>query len=198
LFEAHSDTLTGETDGLATLQKKPGRRPKSDIDDDRHPYLENMDGSVIQREILGKVGQKARRLWHAMNDVNLAPTSWGKASEVAYEYFNSGMLNEPGFEFFRYCDDNWKLMRWATKAYASWARNHLRSNDAGDSKTSRANKRKRTQLDDPYLIRIDDDQDKDTVIAPSPPLEPTDVNNSLVHSGSTPAPVPVQVGLFQT
>jgi len=101
--------LTGETDGLATQQKRRGRQRKSEGNEDRHPYLENADGSAIPRETLVKVGQKARRLWQAMNDAGLAPSSWGKASEKAYKYFNSEMLNEPGFEFFRYCKGNWKI-----------------------------------------------------------------------------------------
>ena len=44
-----------------------------------------------------------------MNGTSLAPSFWGKASENAYKYFNSEMLNEPGFEFFRYCEGNWKI-----------------------------------------------------------------------------------------
>lgn len=198
-FDAHLDNATGETDGLATHQRRPGRRPKSEIDEDRHPYLENMDGSIVPREIVAKVGQKARRLWHSMKAVNMAPPSWGKASEDAYEYFNSGMLNEPGFEFFRYCENNWKLMRWSAKAYASWAHNHMKSNDSDDKKTSRLAKRKRPNLDDPSLIRLDDDQDKHVATTASPPLDSAPVNSiSNPPLAYTPAPVPVQVCSHQT
>ena len=160
---------TGETDGLATQQKRRGRRRKSECNEDRYPYLENADGSPIPQETIVKVGQKARRLWQGMNTAGLAPPSWGKASEKAYKYFNSEMLNEPRFEFFRYCEGNWKITRWATRAYASWARNHFKSSDAGDSKTPCATKRKRDQLDDPLLLQIDDDKTEDSLWPDSGP-----------------------------
>jgi hypothetical protein len=192
-FEAYSNNLTGETDGLATHQKRPGRRSKSEINEGRHPYLENKDGSAVPQEIIDKVGHKARRLWHALKDVSMAPSSWGKASEVAYKYFNDGMLTEPEFVFFRYCEGNWKLMRWATRAYSSWAHNHMKSN-AGNNKTSQATKRKRASLDDPSLIRLDDDQDMDipTAVSPPPDAAPVDDTPSSLEP-STSDSVPSQV-----
>jgi hypothetical protein len=154
-FETYSNNQAGETDGLATKQKRRGRRRRSDDGRDRYPYLETMDGTPVPRDLLVKVGQKARRLWQALNTAGMAPSSWGKASEVAYTYFHSEMLQEPEFEFFRYCEGNWKITRWATKAYASWKHNHLKPGNADDSKT---NKRKRQlePLDDPTLLRIGD------------------------------------------
>ena len=139
----------------------------------------------IPREILVKVGQKARRLWQALNTAGLAPSSWGKASEVAYNYFNCEMLNEPAFEFFRYCEGNWKLTRWATKAYASWKHNHLKSGDTDNRNTS---KRKRELLDDPSLLQIGDEQSENTPSGSTPvetcglalPIE-SDVCSSLSH-----------------
>ena len=192
-FELYCDNLTGETDGLATQLKRRGPRRKSESHDDPHPYLENMDGSAVPRETLIKVGQKARRLWQTMSANGLAPSSWGKASETAYIYFNSEMLNEPEFHFFRYCEGNWKITRWATKAYASWARNHIRANEADNRRTPHANKRKRDPLDDPSLIQIDDDKDDNNAITALPdsslfednatilaPLEPS--ASSSVHT----------------
>jgi hypothetical protein len=199
-FEAYCKSLTGETDGLATQQKRRGPRRKSESNADCHPYLENKDGSAVSRDILVKVGQKARRLWKSIHDANMAPSSWGKASESAYTYFNIEMLSEPEFEFFRYCEGNWKITRWATKAYASWSRNHI---EAGEHKTPRANKRKHELLDDPSLLQIDNNKNED--IAPMEdgegPTAPTSVsttNSSCVkttsdHLPSTSALVPVQV-----
>jgi hypothetical protein len=155
-FDTYYSDLVGETDGLATKQKRRGRRRKSSEGKDRHPYLETVDGAPIPREILVNVGHKARRLWQALNTAGLAPSSWGKASEVAYNYFHSEMLNEPEFEFFRYCDGNWKITRWATKAYASWKHNHLKPNDPG------TNKRKRSLLDDPALLQINSESAEKT------------------------------------
>lgn len=176
---------------MATQQKRRGRRRKSESTEDRYPYLENVDGTAVSREILIKVGQKARRLWQGMNSAGLAPSSWGKASENAYKYFNSEMLNKPGFEFFRYCEGNWKITRWATKAYASWAHNHLKSSDAGDTKIPRVAKRKHEQLNDSQLLQIDDDKNENTVWSESTPIES---NHNTLTSPAPSTAVPFQVG----
>ena len=170
-FDAHFSGLVGETDGLATKEKRRGRHRNADKDEDRHPYLETVHGTQIPRETLVKVGQKARRLWQALNTAGLAPPSWGKANEVAYTYFHGEMLNDPEFEFFRYCEGNWKITRWATKAYASWKYNHLRPNNAEDGRTSGTNKRKRELLDDPSLLQIEHEMPEAT---PLPLLGPSE------------------------
>ena len=190
-FEAYHNDLAGETDGLATHQKRRGRCRKSEDNEGRYPYLENKDGSAVSREILVKVGQRARRLWQSMNAVGHAPPSWGKASENAYIYFNSKMLNEPKFIFFRFCKGNWKITRWATKAYPSWAHNHMKSSNAGHSKTPHSNKRKREDLDDPSLIQIDDDQNESIPSTNSPIENNSDALASPTPSG--PASVPIAV-----
>jgi hypothetical protein len=184
-FEAYCDSISGDTDALATQQKRRGRRRKSEANDDRHPYLENADGSPIPRDVLVKVGQKARRLWQSLNTGGFAPSSWGKASEGAYNYFNSEMLNVPEFIFFRYCEGNWKIVRWATKAYASWAHNHLRSSNASESKPSRVNKRKHEVLDDPSLFQINSDKNED--ITTSLFDSNTTENNSTTFGSPTPS-----------
>lgn len=188
-FERYFSDLVGETDGLATKQKRRGRRRKSSEGKDRHPYLETVDGTPIPRELLVKVGQKARRLWQALNTAGLAPSSWGKASEVAYTYFHSEMLNEPEFKFFRYCEGNWKITRWATRAYASWKHNHLKSGDVEDGKTPGTNKRKRELLDDPSLLQIGDldETSENTVVSTSgSESTPAETSGSASHiqSGS--------------
>jgi hypothetical protein len=184
-FEAYCISLTGETDGMATQQKRRGRRRKDDDNEDRYPYLENVDGTPVPWDVIVKIGQKARRVWHTLNDIGQAPASWGKASETAYSYFNSEILNVPELEFLRFCEGNWKVTRWATKAYASWAHNYLRSKDALDAaKPARVNKRKRELLDDPSLLQIDDDKDEDDVTAQSP--EPTQTSPA-----PTTVPMPV-------
>jgi hypothetical protein len=108
-FEAYCNNQTGETDGLATQQKRRGRRRKDEDNEDRYPYLENADGTPVPWELIVKTGQKARRVWHSLHDIGQAPPSWGKASETAYTYFNSEILNVPELEFFRYCEGNWKV-----------------------------------------------------------------------------------------
>jgi len=145
----------------------------------------------------------ARRIWQGLIANGLAPSSWGKASKIAYRYFNSEMLNEPKFEFFRYCESNWKMKQWATKAYASWVYNHIKSSDAGDNKTPYANKRKRKLLDNPSLLQIDNDRNEN-IASMSPPSDPSPIEN-ISNSLATPAPsasasvpVPIQVCSHQT
>jgi len=191
-FEMHYNNLTGETDALATQQRRPGQHQKSESNKDQHLYLENTDGSAIPWDILVKVGQRAQRLWQALNSASLVLSSWGKASKNAYMYFNSEMLNEPDFEFFRYCDSNWKITWWATKACASWVHNHFRPSDGGNNKPPCATKWKCNDLDDPLLLQIDNDMNKDTFLSNSNPVEnnPTTLA-STAPSGS--ALVPNQV-----
>jgi len=198
-FETYCNNLTGETDGLATQQKRRGRRRKSDSSEDRHPYLESIDGSPVLREVLVKVGQKARRLWQSMNGAGIAPSSWGKASENAYLYFVGEMLNVPEFEFFRFCEGNWKITRWATKAYASWTYNHFNSGEGGNCKTVHTNKRKRGSLDDPSLLRIEDDKDEDTAPISSWDSSPVQSNfdSSMLLALSASTSVHIQVCLRQ-
>jgi hypothetical protein len=68
-----------------------------------------VDGTPVPWDEIVKIGQKARRVWHTLNNIGQAPSSWGKASETAYTYFSSEMLNVPKLEFFRYCEGNWKI-----------------------------------------------------------------------------------------
>ena len=134
--------------------------------------MENSDGTPVPWNVIVKIGQKARRVWQTLHDISLAPPSWGKASETAYTYFNSKMLNFPELKFLRYCEGNWKIMRWATKAYASWAHNYLKSKEAIDSKAARVNKRKRELLDNPSLLQFDNNKDENNVIAQSSRPDP--------------------------
>jgi len=198
-FEAYSNNLDGETDGLATQQKRRGRRRKDEGNINRYPYLENIDGTPVPWEILVKTGQKARRLWQTLHDIGLAPPSWGKASETAYTYFNSEMLNVPELEFLRYCEGNWKIMRWATKAYPSWAHNYMHSKDAVDTKAARLGKRKRELLDDSSLFQIDSDKDEGDVIAqsPGPSTFQTALTSETAYTLSAPTSVPTQVSSHQ-
>lgn len=115
-FEAYFSNLTRDTDGLAIQQRRRGRWQNDKDNKDHYPYLEDMDSTLVPWEVIIKIEQKARQVWHTLYDVDQAPPSWGKASETAYHYFTSEMLNVPEFEFFRYCKGNWKVMRWVTKA----------------------------------------------------------------------------------
>jgi len=154
-----------------------------------------MDSTLVPWEAIVKVGQKARRVWHILHNVNQAPLSWGKASETIYMYFNTLILNAPELEFFRYCKGNWKVTQWATKAYASWAHNYIKSKDALDTKAAQVNKQKRKLLNNLLLLQIDNDKNKDNVISQSP--VPSHVQNAstceAVDTPSTSTLVPTQV-----
>jgi hypothetical protein len=160
--------------------------------------LENIDGSIVSRDVLIKVGQKARRLWQSLVGAGLAPSSWGKAGENVYNYFISEMLSVPDFEFLRYCKGNWKLMRWTTKAYASWKHNHFDTAEAG--KTVRTNKRKHELLDDPSLLQLEDDKNEDCApgsSSDSSPVDNTSGSSTLpATSASTLAHIQVQYAHF--
>jgi hypothetical protein len=111
-----------------------------------------MDGSTVSQETLAKVRQRAQRLWQALNAASQALSSWEKASKNAYIYFNSKMLGESEFKFFRYYEGNWKIMQWASKAYVSWAHNYLKSGNTDIDKTPCINKQKCKVLDNPLLL----------------------------------------------
>jgi hypothetical protein len=178
-FETHCNNISGETDGLATQEKRRGRRRRDEDNEDRYPYLETADGSPVPWEAIVTTGHKARRVWQSLRNIGQAPASWGRASESAYTYFNSEILSIPELKFFRYCEGNWKIMRWATKAYSSWAHNHLHTKEV------RVNKRKRQLLDDPFLLQIGNDTNEGDVIVQSP--EPS-LDESASTSVATHAP----------
>lgn len=151
-FEAYCNYLRGKQDkGLETRLKKRSQCQKSDTKN-RHSYLKNMNGSAIPWDILVKVGQKTWRLWHALNITGKAPPSWGKASKNTYKYFNSEMLNNPEFKFFRYCKDNWKITQWATKAYAFWVFNHIKASNESEAKTVHMKRRRHNILNNPFFL----------------------------------------------
>ena len=151
-FKAHCNNLTGETDGLATQQRQHGQHRRDKDNENCYPYLENADGTLVPWDVIAKISQKARRVWHTLYDIGLMPPSWGKASETAYTYFNSEMLNVQELEFFRYCKGNWKVTWWAMKVYSSWAHNYLKSKEVTGTKPAQVDKWKHNLLDNPSLL----------------------------------------------
>ncbi|KIL54971.1 hypothetical protein M378DRAFT_182359 [Amanita muscaria Koide BX008] len=145
--------IAGETDGLATSKKKPGRK-KFNSDDDTpttdsatHPYLQNEDGSLVSPEQLGVMSQKARRIWIAFKKEGEAPTTWGQISTDLHDYYVQEMVSDPKFLFLRYCDDGeWKLLEWTRKSYSSWTL----SNGLREKKSKKLSE----SLDNPDLLQI--------------------------------------------
>lgn len=123
-----------ETDGLALKRTQRGR-PSND-NEEKHPYLENKDGTSVDHYRLNMFGNKACRLFESMCAANIAPMSWAKMSSQVYEYFRTEMLSE--FNEFRFCDGNWKLDLWATQTYGSWMqRIHKSDENEGSSRPSK-------------------------------------------------------------
>ena len=143
LREAYQRTLAaqpkGETDANATAiaTKNKARHPQKSTDIDslgvqgethKHVYLERADGTLISLSELRALSQKAHSLWQSLHSLGATPRTWGKITSIAWEYYAQSMLNEPGLEFLRLCDDSqWKLKEWTQTSYSPWAkRNGIR------------------------------------------------------------------------
>ena len=125
----HSESQ-GETDGDATLVKtkrKPGHPPQeSDNEEDHssHFYLENQDGTPVNKFKVAEMSWKARMIWRTLDKDGLASTTFGKMIKPTLEYFLRTMLTDKAHEFLLLCDDGeWKLWEWSTRSYPSWYRN---------------------------------------------------------------------------
>ena len=155
LFKKACRETIGDTNALATSRKKrgrPRRRDNDDTDDEtsderRHNYIEDVNGNPVTDERLWQISAKARKIWQSLQKANLAPSTWLKIDNDAYEYFKSEMLNE--FTEFQLCEGSWKLDRWATLNYSSWTNNHLRV------KTESSAKKAKLEADQPATPNID-------------------------------------------
>ncbi|KAH9042403.1 hypothetical protein EDB84DRAFT_1559376 [Lactarius hengduanensis] len=115
-----------------TLQVKQKRgRPSQDSDDEEdhltHFYLENWNGIPIDKSVIAEMSRKAQMLWCTLDKNGLAPETFGKIENRAWDYFSQTILADKAHEFLLLCDDReWKLQEWSTKSYPSWYRNrHL-------------------------------------------------------------------------
>ena len=108
----------GDSDDITPVA---GNKPK-------HRYLEKEDGTPISTLDLRLLGNKARQCWATMLEYGYAPKTWGKISSIAREFYFRSLLNEPGLEFLRLCEDGqWKLTEWTQQSYSGWsARNGVR------------------------------------------------------------------------
>ncbi|KAH9009740.1 hypothetical protein EDB84DRAFT_1446127 [Lactarius hengduanensis] len=80
----------GETDGNATsvqAKQKPGRPPRVGEDEEDHSshfYLENQDGTPVDKSVIAEMSRKARMLWRTLNKNGLAPETFSKISLKSY------------------------------------------------------------------------------------------------------------------
>ncbi|KAI9431442.1 hypothetical protein BJY52DRAFT_1199679 [Lactarius psammicola] len=161
----------GETDGTATsvqVKRKRGHPPRESDDDEDHSahfYLENQDGTPVDKSAVAEMSRKARMLWHTLDKNGLAPETFGKISKNAWDYFSRTMLADKAHEFLLLCDDGeWKLREWSMKSYPSWYRNkHLppktekNSTDTDKDQTKCDEERRKQVLENPNLLQMEDD-----------------------------------------
>ncbi|KAH8979259.1 hypothetical protein EDB92DRAFT_2118869, partial [Lactarius akahatsu] len=114
----------GETDGNATsvqAKRKPGHPPRDSEDEEDHSahfYLENQDGTPVDKSVIAEMSRKARMLWRTLDKNGLAPETFGKISAKAWDYFSRTILADKAHEFLLLCvDGEWKLREWSTKSY---------------------------------------------------------------------------------
>jgi hypothetical protein len=149
------DDTEGESDGDSStlrIKAKPGR-PRKDLHEE-YIYLENEDGSLVSREVIFRMSQKAHTIWETLDEHGLAPTAFDKISETAWEFYARSMLSDPEFFFLRLCDDGqWKLKEWSNSSYPSWYDNRgVRQKKVKNSNDS--------ILDDPNWIQLGSIADK--------------------------------------
>ncbi|KAI9443888.1 hypothetical protein H4582DRAFT_2189453 [Lactarius indigo] len=173
----------GETDGNATsvqVKRKRGRPPQDSNDEEDHSthfYLETRDGIPVDKSVIAEMSRKARMLWRTLDKCGLAPETFGKIENRAWDYYSRTILADKAHDFLRLCDDGeWKLREWSTKSYPSWYRNrHMPAtpkteNNSTDSdndldlSADHHNDPRKLLLEDPKLIRMnphDDPQHED-------------------------------------
>lgn len=171
----------GESDGSSSTSRakaKPGRPPKDLYEE--YFYLENEDGSLVIREVLFRMSQKAQTIWETLDEHGLAPTTFDKISENAWEFYARSMLSDPEFFFLQLCDDGqWKLKEWSNSSYPFWYDNR----GVTQKKVKKFND---SILDDPNPIQLDSIADKTenkTDLDDRDPGNGDDENGSEVCSG---------------
>ncbi|KAH9172275.1 hypothetical protein EDB89DRAFT_2069930 [Lactarius sanguifluus] len=157
-----------QADNPTVIYWRKRGRPSRDSDDKEdnstHFYLENRDGIPIDKSVIAEMSRKAQMLWRTLDKNGLAPETFGKIENRAWDYFSQMILADKAHEFLLLCDDGeWKLREWSTKSYPSWYRNrHLPPKT--EASTDSANLNDKQALDDPKLIRMnspDNSQDED-------------------------------------
>jgi hypothetical protein len=159
-------------------KRKPGRPARESDDEEDHSshfYLENRDGTPVNKSEVAEMSRKARMIWRTLDKDGLAPTTFGKMIKPALEYFLRTMLADKAHEFLLLCDDGeWKLREWSTRSYPSWYRNKnqppkpdkpAKTRKAAedttdtDSEEDHSNDIRVKDLDNPDLIQIRQDDD---------------------------------------
>ncbi|KAH9020485.1 hypothetical protein EDB84DRAFT_1565692 [Lactarius hengduanensis] len=148
----------GETDGNATsvqAKRKPGRPPRDSEDEEDHSahfYLENQDGTPVDKSVIAEMSRKARMLWRTLDKNGLAPETFGKISAKVWDYFSRTILADKAHEF---------LLLFKTEKDST---DSVKDSDPSADKDEDENDLRKQALEDPKLIRMkshDSSQDED-------------------------------------
>ena len=109
--------LKGDTDVLNGKRKR-GRPTKEEGPALRH-YLKDEDGNSMSAERLTLAGDKFKALANVLLDAGIAPPSWKKRTNDAYNFMHCEMKAE--FVEFALCEGDWKGEMYFTTEYPHWA-----------------------------------------------------------------------------
>ncbi|KAH9027955.1 hypothetical protein EDB85DRAFT_1892735 [Lactarius pseudohatsudake] len=161
----------GETDGNATsvqAKRKPGRPPRDSEDEEDHSahfYLENQDGTPVDKSVIAEMSRKARMLWRTLDKNGLAPETFGKISAKAWDYFSRTILADKAHEFLLLCSyPSWYRNRHLPVKTEKDSTNSVKDSDPSADKDKDENDLRKQALEDPKLIRMkshDSSQDED-------------------------------------
>lgn len=101
-------------------QRDLGRIPS------RLGFLTDGNGHPLSESMIRKFMSHAKNAWNELYRHRLDPISWTKKTPRAASYFTKTMMND--FPEFCYCEDNWKVERFAIVKYPDWCRD---SRDSG-------------------------------------------------------------------
>ena len=87
-------------------------------------YIENEDGTVIDRFRAADIRRYARSLWVQMALDNKLPATWSDADAASLTYYSSAMAQR--FSELRLCASDWKANLVATNNYPSWRHNWMK------------------------------------------------------------------------
>ncbi|KAH9165643.1 hypothetical protein EDB89DRAFT_2076594 [Lactarius sanguifluus] len=94
----------GEVNSVITKRKR-GRPPKSKMTGTNHChfYLEYHNGTLVSREVVTLLSQKARMIWFELDDVSLTPPTFGQMTKIAWDFFWRWMVTYSEFQFLLLC-----------------------------------------------------------------------------------------------
>lgn len=97
-------------------QQRDLSRPCKKLD-----FICDEDGVTISIDRLKVMTEMAKQLWNEMYHKRKDPSSWSKKLPATAQFFSNNMRSR--FPEFRWCQDDWKVERFATIRFPDWCRN---------------------------------------------------------------------------